>query len=343
MNKNNVQNHVTENTSTENNFFEQNNSNESTTSSWDDPNIAILTGNYKYKITGLIQSRPIQNFYVGSTYIYITQQDNTGTYYISRCNLNGQFMDFMTIEDGGHGSTLELSHKDGSNVYFLIATHTNIVNGTIYSNQLGIIKYEAGKTIKNIDIKRIKGIKYANSKAEGFCDEINSAIGALTQNKNKILIYARASGKVQYSLYDYATFKNSLTTTPATFQNNTTLKNACNFSCVQEGASIVLPNGQFQGIDISNLKNNIYSIYIASGNENIDNKPLIVSKMDYNISTKTLVHKQSAYINLNPITFTEKYEMEGIHIISDSEIYIGIVGSNKRQAYIFSIKTSYFN
>ena len=130
-------------------------------------------------------------------------------------------MDFMTIENGGHGSTLELSHKNGSDVYFLIATNSNIVNNTVYSNQLGIIKYEAGATIKNANIKRIKGIKYANTSGKEFCSAINSAVGALTPDKNKILIYARATGIVQYSLYDYADFKNSLSTSPATFQNNT--------------------------------------------------------------------------------------------------------------------------
>ncbi len=273
-------------------------------------------------------------------YIYVTQQDNTGTYYISRCNLNGQFMDFMTIENGGHGSTLELSHKNGSDVYFLIATNSNIVNNTVYSNQLGIIKYEAGATIKNANIKRIKGIKYANTSGKEFCSAINSAVGALTPDKNKILIYARATGIVQYSLYDYADFKNSLSTSPATFQNNTKLK--CNYSCTQSGSSIVLPNGQFQGIDISNLKSNIYSIYIASGNQKIGND-LIISKMDYNINTKTLVYKKSVHISLFQGAFTDKYEMEGIHLINDSEIYIGLVGNDKKQAYICSIKTSSFN
>ncbi len=59
----------TKNTLTENNYYQQDNSDESNTISWDNPEIGIIIGEYKYKITGLSISHAIQNFYVGSTYI----------------------------------------------------------------------------------------------------------------------------------------------------------------------------------------------------------------------------------------------------------------------------------
>lgn len=73
------------------------------------------------------------------------------------------------------------------------------------------------------------------------------------------------------------------------------MKNACEFSTVQNGYNCVLPNGVFQGIDISNGGN----IYVGSGNEN-NGGTLVIAKMNY--SNNSLSYKETAYIYSVPRT-----------------------------------------
>lgn len=319
---------------------------------WDNPTNNVASS-LKYTITGLPLNRAIQNFYIGSDNIYVTQQDGKGNFLIEKCALTGVYLNHMKINNGGHGSTLEYSHTSlNGDIYFLISTHKyyDSTQDRYYANQLGIVKFEVNEIngINSDSIKRIKGIKYANKSLNGFCDEIKSAVAAITTNRNKILIYARAtSKKVQYSMYNFEEFKSQLSTVPATFQNNKNLK--CEWSCTQENDNIILPNEDFQGIDISNQQNGIYKIYIASGNQ-AKNKSLIIVRIDYNINQNTINYKSSAKVLLPAALFAgdskREFELEGIHLVNN-ELYIGVSpageGVDKTKAYICYVSASDFD
>jgi len=62
-----------------------------------------------YNIKGLKHNLNVQNFYIGSNYLYVTQRHESTTY-LSRCIISGNtatYKDEMVLSNCGHGQTLE--------------------------------------------------------------------------------------------------------------------------------------------------------------------------------------------------------------------------------------------
>lgn len=243
------------------------------------------------------------------------------------------------MSNGGHGTTLEEISNSPSSMSFLISTGNLVYENKHYPIELGLLNfnilYPQTIYVNGNNIPRITDVNYAN-KDNINAGTIRSVAAALTPDKTKLLIYARLNGnnKVQYSIYNFNVIKDILKKyTKSTFQNNASLKAACEFSAFQEGENIILPNNNFQGITISNKTNNTYSIYIASGEGN-NNKKLIVSKITCNVNavnnSDKIKHASSRKVVL-PVSITNPtgtptgerlFELEGIHII-DNRLYIG--------------------
>ncbi|MCI8748684.1 MAG: hypothetical protein HFH67_12610 [Lachnospiraceae bacterium] len=107
---------------------------------------------------------------------------------------------------------------------------------------------------------------------------------------------------------------------------------------VQNSSNCVLPNGSFQGIDIANEGDTgKHAIYIASGNQ-VNDKELVIARVSYDVSASTLTYKDNVGINLSG----NNNELEGIHVINSSTLYIGIAkhNSNGKTNFIYSVPRS---
>ena len=310
-----------------------------------------VTPTLLYKITNLPSSRAMQNFYVDSSYVYVTQHMGDGNVRLNRCSITGSgtatYIDHMTLTNVGHGSTLENYTYNGKK-YFLITTKSNMIVNTVtgdtnyYSLQIGRIQYSPGSTIDNQQITRFCNLNYANMTNTRFAD-VERVNAALTTSGDKIMLWVRSSSNtIQYSVYDFDTFNLQLDnvengTKLAYFSNNSVMKNACEYSVVQNGSNCVLPNGSFQGIDLANLgSTGKHAVYIASGDENT-NKELVIARVRYSVGA------QLTYMDNVGITLSgNNNEIEGIHVINTKTLYIGIAkhNANGKQNFIYSVPRS---
>ena len=310
-----------------------------------------VTPTLLYKITNLPSSRAMQNFYVDSSYVYVTQHMGDGNVRLNRCSITGSgtatYIDHMTLTNVGHGSTLENYTYNGKK-YFLITTKSNMIVNTVtgdtnyYSLQIGRIQYSPGSTIDNQQITRFCNLNYANMTNTRFAD-VERVNAALTTSGDKIMLWVRSSSNtIQYSVYDFDTFNLQLDnvengTKLAYFSNNSVMKNACEYSVVQNGSNCVLPNGSFQGIDLANLgSTGKHAVYIASGDENT-NIELVFARVRYSVGA------QLTYMDNVGITLSgNNNEIEGIHVINTKTLYIGIAkhNANGKQNYIYSVPRS---
>lgn len=348
----------------ENTLNEKYKENSTVYSAWDEPSYSA-GASVKVKVINSTVNRVIQNFYMGSDYLYNTNQDGNGSFYIYKSklnnvkdeaiytsNLNG--CNYMKITNGGHGSTLsEISNKNGE-ISFLITTGAIYINAHYYSSEIGMVTYNKDnpQNIDNSNISKIKDIKYAN-KANIACGEkLRSVSAALTPDKSQILIFARlidekSNNIAQYSIYNFDVIKETLINNKiSSFASNPTLTKACQLSTIQTGSGIMLPNNNFQGIAISNESNNKHNIYIASGSGDSNSK-LMIAKLTCNKSASSesskLVYNESVRVALpSNLTSDSKltYELEGIHI-NGNKLYVGVsphgTGVNKTTSYICSI------
>lgn len=304
-----------------------------------------------YQINNLPSTRAIQNFYVGSQYVYVTQHMGNGNVRISRCTITGSgtatYKDYMTLTGVGHGATLE-RYTYNNKEYFLITAKSNeTINGdgntVYYSLQVGRIEYKANTTLDNLKIARFCNLNYANKANTRFAD-VERVNAAITTSADKILLWVRSSSNsIQYSVYNFNTFNSELDKVEgnnylAYFSNNTTMKNSCEYSVVQTSSNCVLPNGSFQGIDIANLGNTgKHAVYIASGNQN-NGKELVVARVRYDVGS-SLTYMDNVGIALSG----GNNEIEGIHVINSSTLYIGVAKHNANGSkinYIYSIPRS---
>lgn len=240
----------------------------------------------EYKITGLPSNVAIQNFVIGSKYIYVTQHDynNRNNTLLSRCTITGirdsednsiiaecKNGDYMTLKDFGHGESLAMSTYNNS-TYFYVGAAVNKTKNTDerWSKQIARIKYVSKTTLNNSDASKIRYLNYANTNLTSV-GTVNRV--ACAASSSQFIIRTQVtSGKVQYSIYELSAINKAFdeadgrTDKTVSFKGNTTLKKACTKSFVQSSNAnnLVYPNGSFQGIDLTNGGN----IYLAGGGYN---------------------------------------------------------------------------
>ena len=313
------------------------------------PQKASVSGVEKFTITKLsdfsdiseeqnvsIGYRPIQNIYATSQYIYVTQVYNSKNVKLSRCTITGnrtaEYKDSMNLKSVGHGQTLvPYTRVDNgvTNHYFLVCA--NAVNKSDYweANQIGRIKYTAGKTLMNTEINRLSNIDYSNPSRSFFSDLRRCAVNLSTDGNTMLMFKQSTSGNVQYSYYSFDiihTVFNGNNNNEKNFQISTKLSDACIDVINKSG----LPLSQLQGIDIDDDLN----IYIVRNGNNTTEQQARLS----------VIFRSSGITKNYNLSWdaSEKLEIEGIQVRTN-KIYIGAApydSSNRNKAYIFSINKS---
>lgn len=304
--------------------------------------VTLAKNGQQYTLKG-IRNRAIQNFYVASNYIYITQKGpenekkTKGSVYLSRCKLEGKtatYIDEMQLISVGHGQTLEMYTYKGE-TFFLFACGENKAGSTYWSTQIGRIQYKANTKLKNKDIKRFTYLAYSNKSAESF-GALHRMDAALSSDKKTLLIWKHNGKKQQFSGFDFDTFNAVLSASKSntvSFKGNAKMKNACTFTFDDKSKNLGLP-GSVQGLEISNKSDGLHSLYICSGTENIDGDRLSISRFN-----SAGVKKSKVYISHK---FGKYMEIEGIHISGDN-LQIGLCSTkngDKSTQYIFTIPKS---
>jgi len=218
-----------------------------------------------YNIKGLKHNLNVQNFYIGSNYLYVTQRHESTTY-LSRCIISGNtatYKDEMVLSNCGHGQTLEYMQYDNKS-YFLVGCKSSSTDEMNWSLQIGVIEYTPGKKLDYTDMKRFSFMNYANKNATSI-GTTKRVAAATSQDNNRIIFrICNTDNDFTYSIYDRnALLKMLLKETNDTNLDMRKAKSACITSFTQKGKARVWPNKSFQGLEMTGTSN----VYISGGAE----------------------------------------------------------------------------
>ena len=281
-----------------------------------------------------VKYRPIQNIYVTSKYVYVTQVYNDKNVKLSRCeidtknNSKASYINSMNLENVGHGQTLVPYTKKYEGVdrhYFLVCAGAIRSEGFDYweAKSVGRIKYQPGATINQID--SFVNVEYSNKTRSLFANLRRCAVNLSIDGETMLMFKQSTSGNVQYSFYDFNEVNNIFNSRVSGDRNfkGTKLADAC----LGDMDKNEFPNGQLQGIDIDDNLN----IYIVCDGDNTEDQKAKLSVIDYK-TRKTRNYDLSWKVN-------KKLEIEGIQV-RKNKIYIGAspkLNADRKTAYIFSI------
>ncbi|MBQ4556061.1 MAG: hypothetical protein IJA60_00255 [Clostridia bacterium] len=258
-----------------------------------------------YELKGLPYNRAVQNFYIASKYIYVTQRIGETTY-LSRLTISGKkayYKDHMTIKRAGHGQSLDMYTYNDINYLYLGCKSESSDNH--FSLQIARIKYEAGKTYDYTDLNRLTHMNYATKSTKSLGTTYRVAAGG--NSKYTIFRIQTTGGAVTFSIYDTVKL-NKLLDNSKSVAMNTDAARACNVKhFTQTGKNIVRPNGSFQGIDM--LGNS--DIYVSGG---LDGQTPQIARMSNN----------GAYEKLVYVSNVGKKEIEGLQC-KNGNIYFLII------------------
>lgn len=278
-------------------------------------------------VKGLQHNVVIQNFYVGSTYLYVTQRVQ-GTVYLSRCLMNGSeatFVDKMTLTNTGHGQTLDMYTYNGIN-YLYVSSKADPETDYYWSLQVARLQYTAGATYDYTDLHRITYMNYANKTGTRLGDTYRVDGGG--NSTHTVFRVQTKQGTVTYAIYDTVQLNQLLDQNVQVRLDSAAAKAACLTSFTQSGSGIVRPNGSFQGVDMTGSS----KIYVTGGGNG-------------DIPQIALMSNSGSYQTLVKVTNVGNYEIEGIQI-KDNRAYFCIVPnttSKQNTQIIYYVPTSIFD
>ncbi len=285
-----------------------------------------------FTLKGLPLGRAVQNFYMGSTYIYITQRVDATTY-VSRLKMDktnkvANYVDHMTFTNAGHGQSLDMYTYNGVN-YMYLGVKSDTDSGYNWSLQIARIKYEAGKSYNYTDLHRFSYMNYANGTAYRMGDTYRVA-AAVCGDTTVFRIQTKNSSKVNYSAYSTEALNKLLDKNKTVDMRTSGARKAHLWTNVQSGSSIIRPNGSFQGIDLFSKSR----IYLSGG-------------ADGDIPQIAKINSSGTYKKLVKISNVGKLEIEGIQC-KDSKVYFLIVPGTtsalkKNSHKIYYLNESVFN
>ena len=255
-----------------------------------------LTAKALYKAALGETNHAIQSYYISGSQIYICQHYEKYTFnkirytgnliLLSRCKLSNKtftIQDSMLLTNVGHGQTLDM-YTYGGKPYFLISCGGQPATRAtdVWSTQIGRITYSAGTVLDNSNIKRLTYLDYSHNGDKSF-GVIKRVDAALSTDKKRLLIWKQnLNGDNQFSVYNFVAINQQLSSNSSntvSFQNNGVLKYACKYVF---NDPVDMP-GSIQGLELSNVANNMHSVYISSGNESKEkNKELIITRFNTN-------------------------------------------------------------
>lgn len=242
--------------------------------------------------------------------------------------------DYMVIEGGGHGQTLEYYEHNGK-PYFLITLVANEVYENSWGLRIGRLQYKPGTVIntmvdwdtgeEDIDVVHFKDLSYANKTGEYF-GNIKRVDAALTNDRTKISFWVQNNNNdIQYSVYDAKALnkmwdaKEKATDKAISCYKNTALRKACITSFAQYGANRVLPNLSNQGTEIDNDLN----MFIIGGNYNRDSLVPEVPQIGMIGTNEDGTRNFEKLISISNKEFGEYTEVEGMKLTHEG-IYFTI-------------------
>ncbi len=284
-----------------------------------------------YTLKGLPVGRAVQNFYVGSSYVYVTQRVDTTTY-LSRLKISGKtasYVDHMTLLNCGHGESLDLfSHNDQNYFYIGCKADTSGDNDHALSLQIARIKYEAGKSYTYTDLNRFIHLDQSNKNGSDMGSVYRAAV-AVRGETTIFRIELKSSRDVVYSAYTTSEINKLLDGSHTVSMKSAGVKAAHLFTVRLARSENVRANSGFQGLEIS-AKSRIYLSGGAKG------------------ETPAIARMNSAgeYLKLVKITNVGKLEIEGLQW-KDSRLYFAIVtgdtaASRKNEQKIYFINENVF-
>lgn len=189
----------------------------------------------------------------------------------------------MLLTNVGHGQTLDM-YTYGGKPYFLISCGGQPATRAtdVWSTQIGRITYNAGTVLDNSNIKRLTYLDYSHDGDKSF-GVIKRVDAALSTDKKRLLIWKQnGDGDNQFSVYNFVAINQQLSSnsgTTVSFQNNGVLKYACQYVFDNPNE---MPKS-IQGLELSNVANNMHSVYISSGNESKEkNNDLTITRFNTN-------------------------------------------------------------
>ena len=285
-----------------------------------------------YTLKGLPVGRAVQNFYVGSSYVYVTQRVDSTTY-LSRLKINGKvanYVDHMTLLNCGHGESLDLYSHNGQNYFYIgCKADTSGENDHFCSLQIARIKYEAGASYDYTKLNRFINLDFSNKKGTDLGSVYRAAV-AVRGETTIFRIELKSSRDVIYTAYKTSAINKLLDKNHTVSMKSSGMKSAVLFSFYQKrNTQKVVANSGFQGLEIS-AKSRIYVSGGAKGET-----PAIAR-----------MNSSGDYLKLVKITNVGKLEIEGLQW-KDDKLYFCIVtgdtsASRKNEQIIYYINESVF-
>lgn len=304
--------------------------------------VDVSSSDIKYTVDFGTNTHAVQNFYVNGSDLYTSQRYDGYvkiTYFRIQNNVP-YFQNEMWLEDAGHGQTLEVYTYDGE-TYLLVSLKEYLDGDNVWSIQIGRVKYTPctqSNAIKYTDCKRFVQLTYANEDNISF-GTIKRVDAAISSDNSTILIWKRnIDNNNEMTGYDFNAFNEALSNAESnyvSFKNNATMQSNVEFSFNDEGVVNSIPSS-VQGVELSNEKNGLHSIYISSGDEkNGDIKIYRFNSNGTKKAEKKITHTD--FMNENLL------EIEGIHIVGNTLQFLLVNSTisgqavNKQKQYIMNI------
>lgn len=287
---------------------------------------ASVKATLAYTLKGLKHNLAVQNFYIASKYIYITQRSGSTTY-LSRLLINGneaRYVDEMTLLNAGHGQSLDMYTYN--NINYLYVGCKPETSDYHFSLQIARIQYEANKTYDYTDLNRLTYMNYASKSSKSLGTTYRVAAGG--NSTYTIFRIQTTQGSVTYSIYDTVALNKLLDKNKSVKMNTADARKACKHSFTQTGSNIVRPNSSFQGIDMVGSS----KVFITGG---ADGQTPQIAKMS----------NSGAYQKLIKISNVGKCEIEGVQCKNDFIYFLIKTNptSKKDTQKIYYVKESAFD
>lgn len=346
-------------------------------------NIPILSPSPEVAINFGKDDLAIQNFCITGDKMYVTQNVKgankalitkltdlgTGVEYVA----GNDIKTYRGIKKGnmlkfGHGQTLEifddyfLTVGNSKNDFGRCICFMNKTKIDSLINNQGRISYSDWKEKPaESPFKRLTKLSFANKSGKSI-GIIKRADAALSESGDMLAIWCRTNdGKVQLSIYDFKIIKELLINTKAngiSFDGKykSKLLSACKASCVVsipgKKDSVLQPNSSFQGMDIRQVSDTKWQVYITSGNQYSKKKgkknELQISRITMQKDDKSLNSSNVKRVRISPNQESNSgfWEIEGCHL-QGSRLKFLITPSgkeaDKQMQYLASVKNSLQN
>ncbi|WP_125580919.1 helveticin J family class III bacteriocin [Levilactobacillus cerevisiae] len=306
-------------------------------------------GTLEYTLSGLTYGNVVQSCYIGSSYLYTTQQVDTkagAKQVIGRFQLGGSTLrckDEMTLTRFGHGQTLQWFDNAQKVPYFwIVCKATKVDNPNLdsvdWGTQIGRFQYQPNVKVDYTNIARISSINRANKNGASF-GTLKRCEAALDSARKYLLIWGmNTSGKVQFSYYKASRLNQILDgkenlNSKYISAGDAQIVGACIDSYPVDKFYSMIANSSVQGIEFNDNQN----IYISGGASGV--VPVIQKGGWRTHDFAAHAVKITGGILSSPSQF--KLETEGIQL-KGNYVYLNVTTHSDGKRMIFSIPKSAF-